>query len=147
MGQISLEQCLESSYQGQFLKGFDIEEIANRGISVGQDQRFFIPCLNDTTKFQVRANNREDLEKHLDANGLTPEDKSKIFDLFELNKMSHAEIRDKCIAIRPYMVNVFDIWSDSSMKSFTLTSVGMAIGHANLKRLVGEFASLAIWIN
>jgi len=129
------------------LKGFDIEEIANRGISVGHDQRFFIPCLNDTTKFQVRANNRESLEKYLDANGLTPDDKSKILGLFEHNKMSHAEIRDKCISIRPYMANVFDVWSDSPMKSFTLTSVGMAIGHANLKRLIGEFASLAIWIN
>lgn len=147
MGEISLEQCLESHYQGQFLKGFDIEEIANRGVSVGHDQRFFIPCLNDTTKFQVRANNRESLEKYLDANGLTPDDKSKIIGLFDLNKMSHAEIRDKCIAIRPYMAGVFDVWSDSPMKSFTLTSVGIAIGHANLKRLVGEFANLSIWIN
>ncbi|PZO18424.1 MAG: hypothetical protein DCE87_02090 [Betaproteobacteria bacterium] len=147
MGEISLEQCLEAHYQGQFLKGFEIEEISNRGISVGHDQRFFIPCLNDATKFQVRANNRDSLEKHLDANGLAQDDKSKILGLFEHNKMSHSEIRDKCIAIRPYMANVFDVWSDSPMKSFTLTSVGMAIGHANLKRLVGEFASLAIWIN
>ncbi|WP_376778330.1 LPO_1073/Vpar_1526 family protein [Stutzerimonas nitrititolerans] len=45
------------------------------------------------------------------------------------------------------MESVFDTWSDSPMKSFTMTSVGMAIGHANIKRLVGEFASLSIWIN
>jgi len=64
MGQISLEECLESSYQGLFLKGFDIEEIANRGVGVGHDQKFFVPCLNDTTKFQVRAVNREALEKN-----------------------------------------------------------------------------------
>jgi hypothetical protein len=45
------------------------------------------------------------------------------------------------------MENVFDTWSDSQMKNFTLTSVGIAIGHANIKRLVGEFANLSIWIN
>jgi hypothetical protein len=28
-----------------------------------------------------------------------------------------------------------------------LTSVGISIGHANIKRLVGEFAKLSIWIN
>jgi hypothetical protein len=27
------------------------------------------------------------------------------------------------------------------------SSVGIAIGHANIKRLVGEFANLSIWIN
>jgi hypothetical protein len=49
--------------------------------------------------------------------------------------------------LRPYMASVFEIWSNSSMKSFTLTSVGIAIGHANVKRLVGEFANLSLWIN
>jgi len=33
------------------------------------------------------------------------------------------------------------------MKKFTLTSLGIAIGHANIKRLIGEFANLSIWIN
>ncbi len=147
MGEISLEQCLETNYQGLFLKGFDEEEITKRKISIGCDQRFFIPCLNDSKKLQVRANNLETLKTYLDANELNQEDKSGILDLFSINKMSHKEIQEKCVSIRPYIKDVFDTWSNSPMKSFTLTSVGMAIGHANLKRLVGEFASLKIWIN
>lgn len=147
MGEVSLEQCLGTNYQGLFLKGFDREEIANRVISIGSDQRFFIPCLNDSTKLQVRANNSESLKKYLDANELSEDDKSKILSLFDMHKMNNFEIQEKCVSIRPYMRDVFDVWSNSPMKSFTLTSVGMAIGHANLKRLVGEFASLKIWIN
>ena len=147
MGEVSLEQCLEASYQGLFLKGFEQDEIIKRGITVGNDQRFFIPCLNDSTKIQVRANNREALEKHLDTHQLNFEDKTKILELFTINKMSHNEIKEKCISIRPYMENIFNVWANSPMKSFTLTSVGMSIGHANLKRLVGEFASLEIWIH
>lgn len=147
MGEITLESILDQTYPGQFLKGFDQSEITNREISIGLDQRFFIPCLNDPTKFQVRANNKTILEQNLAANDIKPEDRAKMVALFDVGRMSHAEIREKCISIRPFMETVFDTWSDSPMKSFTMTSVGMAIGHANIKRLVGVFASLSIWIN
>jgi hypothetical protein len=143
----SLEGILGTVYQGQFLKGFDQSEITSRAISIGVDSRFFIPCLNDETKLQVKANSKEGLEKHLDSEGVSSEDKANILALFELGKMSEAEIREKLITIRPYMAEVCEIWSNSPMQTFTLTSVGMAIGHANIKRLIGEFADLSIWIN
>jgi hypothetical protein len=143
----SLEGILGDVYQGHFIKGFDQTEIANRAISVGLDSRFFITCLNDPSKLQVRANNKEILENNLDVEGVSPEDRAKILELFDLGKMSDPEIKEKLIAIRPYMAEVFETWANSPMQTFTLTSVGMAIGHANIKRLIGEFASLAIWIN
>ncbi len=142
-----LEHILGKIYQGQFLKGFGQSEISNRAISVGLDSRFFIPCLNDPSKLQVNANSKESLEKYLDTEGVFTEDKTKILQLFDLGKMNESEIKGKVIAIRPYMTDVFEMWGNSAMQTFTLTSVGMAIGHANIKRLVGEFASLAIWIN
>lgn len=143
----NLEAILGDLYQGQFIKGFDQSEIANRAISVGLDSRFFIPCLNDSSKWQVKANSKEILEKLLDREAVAPEDRAKILELFNVGKMSEAEIKDKLIAIRPYMADVIETWSNSPMQTFTLTSVGMAIGHANIKRLIGEFASLSIWIN
>lgn len=143
----SLEGILGTVYQGLLLKGFDQSEFENHAISVGLDSRFFIKCLNDTSKLQVRANSKEILEKHLDEQKVSTEDRAKILQLFDLGKMSEPEIKEKLIEIRPYMAEVFEIWSNSPMKTFTLTSVGMAIGHANIKRLIGEFASLSIWIN
>jgi hypothetical protein len=147
LGTRELELIIGSVYQGQFLKGFDEKEVADRGISLGLDPNFFIRCLNDPSKIQVRANSKETLEKAFEAYAVTPDDRSKIGALFDVGKMSNSEIRDKCIEIRPFMSEVFDVWSDSAMKNFTLTSVGIAIGHANIKRLVGEFANLSIWIN
>lgn len=147
VGGTRLESMLGTTYQGQFLKGFDHSEILNRGIKVGPDARFFIPCLNDLSKLQVNANNKEHLEKFLDAEGVSPEDRTNIIGLFDLGKMSETEIKEKVISIRPYMAEVFETWNNSPMLTFTLTSVGMAIGHANIKRLIGEFASLSIWIN
>lgn len=147
MGKITLEDILDQTLPGHFLKGFDQSEIKNREVSIGLDQRFFTRCLNDPTKFQVRAYNKTFLEQSLAAQDIKPEDRVKIVALFDVGKMSTSEIREKCISIRPFMESVFDTWSDSPMKSFSLTSVGMAIGHANIKRLVGEFASLSMWIN
>jgi len=147
MGQIMLVAILKKIYQGMFLKGFDAAEVTQRGITIGLDQRFFMPCLNDPNKFQVRATNKEVLEKLLDANSIEQEDRVKIISLFDQKLMSDEEAINKCVSIRPYMEQVFSIWASSHMKKFTLTSVGMAIGHANIKRLVGEFSNLSIWIN
>jgi len=146
-GGISLEQILGQTYQGQFLKGFEQTEVSDRGISIGTDPRFFVPCLNDPSKIQVRANSKEILDKNLEAHAIPLEDRAKITALFDVGKMNDAEIRDKCISIRPYMSDLFECWAGSPMQNFTLTIVGIAIGHANIKRLVGEFANLSIWIN
>ena len=147
LGSINLEAILGKTYQGLFLKGFDTQKVMEKEISIGLDQRFFIPCLNDPTKTQVRASSKEILEKIFEAHAITLGDRAKIKGLFDVGKMTEKEIKEKCIEIRPYMSELFEIWSASSMKTFTLTSVGIAIGHANIKRLAGEFANLSIWIN
>lgn len=147
IGEIKLETILGKTYQGQFLHGFDAKEVEDRSLSIGLDTRLFIPCLNDPAKIQVSANSHASLDRLLAEQSVDAEDSGKIKALFDLGKMTDEEIKAKCIEIRPYMSPVFDVWSDSQMKNFTLTSVGIAIAHANIKRLVGEFANLAIWIN
>lgn len=147
MASVYLEEILGESYQGLFLKGFDPEEITKREVSIGADQNFFVPCLNDPEKLQVRAISKEILERNMEQLNVPEEDHPKILALFDLGKMSEEEIKEKCIEIRPYMAQVFDAWSSSNLSNFTLTSVGIAIGHANIKRFVGEFANLSIWIN
>lgn len=144
---IMLVEIMKRTYQGLFLNGFDPAEADQKEISISLDQRFFIPCLNDPSKFQVKATNKEALEKNFDSHSIGADDRAKIITLFDQGLMSDKEIIDKCVSIRPYMEQVFSTWAISSMANFTLTSVGIAIGHANIKRLVGEFADLSIWIN
>jgi len=144
---LKLESILGQTYQGQFIKGFDKDKITERGVTIGLNSRFFMPSLNDKSKIQVRALNKESLEKDFEKFGITPEDRAKIIRLFDEGKMNDNEIKEKSIEIRPYMARLFETWSESEMKNFWLTSVGIAIGHANIKRLVGEFANLSIWIN
>jgi hypothetical protein len=143
----SLPSVLGSVYQGLFMKGFERPEIVARGVSPGLEAAFFVPCLNDAQRIQVRGINKDNLTTGMNDHAVEEADRSKIATLFDFQKMNEQEIQDKCVAIRPYMANMFDVWAESNMKQFILTSVGIAIGHANIKRLAGEFANLAIWIN
>lgn len=142
-----LESILRQSYGGLFVTGFDKTQVDVKAVSIGLDSRFFVPCLNHESHFQVKARSQEALSKKLEEAAVSAEDRVKIMELFAIGKMSEGEIKERFISIRPYMAGVFDTWADSPMKSFRLTSVGIAIGHANVKRLVGEFADLSIWIN
>jgi hypothetical protein len=61
--------------------------------------------------------------------------------------MSADEIKKHITKERDYMETIFELWEKSSLGHFALTSVGIAIGHANVKKNVGEFTDLSIWIN
>lgn len=147
IGDRSLELILSQTYAGLFVEGFDLTEVTARSIAIEQHSNFFTPCLNNQEKLQIDAINRTILEEKLDKSSFQGSDRDKIIELFDHKKMSTQQIRDKCIQLRPYMIKVFDTWSDSLMCHFYLTSVGMAIAHANIKRHTGNFADLSIWVN
>jgi hypothetical protein len=144
---IPLEKCIGTAYEGLFYKGFSRQEVVDRGINIGPDASLFIPCLNDPSRLQVDALNQDGLDQKFTKFSIDATDREKINDLLPANRMSHAEIREKTVSIRGYMGELFDKWSGSQLQNLSLTSVGIAIGHANVKRFAGEFADLAIWIN
>lgn len=146
-GQILIEEILIQHYAGLFSKGFELAELESKNISLELHEPYLMECLNDDSKFQITANNLGVLEDMFINHNTSPTDREHLKALFKQGQMNHAEIREKCISFSPYMESVFDAWTNSAMKSFTLTSVGMAIGHANIKRLSSEFTDLSIWIN
>jgi hypothetical protein len=147
LSQIALESILLNNYRGLFQKGFEPSEPSTRGVPMALDSVFFTRCLNDPSKLQVNAVSTRDLNQAFDRESVTQDDRAKVLDLFDTGTMTEAEVRQKCVDIRPFMATLFDVWSNSPMKHFVLTSVGIAIGHANVKRLIGPFADLSIWIN
>jgi hypothetical protein len=144
---VNLAIVFRHSYTALFFKGFEEQEISNIGLTIGKDNRFFMPCINDATKFQLRAVNKDALDYEIKDKSISSEDAERLAALFNTGLMDENEIKQKVISISPYMSQIFLLWDSSDMKSFNLTSVGMAIGHANTKRLIGEFADLSIWIN
>lgn len=145
LGSQSIEKILVGNYQGLFMNGFESEEIQNSNLE--NFPELFIKCLHDESKIQVNALNKDMVENHIIKNKLDEKQSSALHRLFNKNKMPEVKIKELCIETRDYMETVFDVWQNSAMQNFTLTSVGIAIGHANIKRLTGKFSDLSIWIN
>lgn len=148
IGSISLEGIFRITFCGLFNKGFEEKRLLELGITLlASDTRFFIPCLNDVSKLQIRAVEKDSLKDELINNSVSIEDQQKIEQLFQENMMSDNEIKEKVISVSPFMESIFNAWSTTKLQNFELTSVGIAIGHANIKRFKGEFSNLSIWIN
>jgi hypothetical protein len=146
MGSISLETILLTTYKGIFTDGFEPDELTRRNIPVDLHS-FFCQCMRNPARLQVAFASDEALEKALVARQVAPEWAPIIRELFGVGLMDEARVRADIVEKRPYMQGVFDVWTSTAMKHFTLTTVGIAIGHASIKRYAGEFADLSIWIN
>jgi hypothetical protein len=143
----SLEDILWTRYQGLFDKGVDAAELSGASFYFNANQQLTGPCTLDASKIQVRAQNVDHLEKLMAAYRVSPEDAQRLRQVFGKNRLSAEEIKAKCIERIPYMQSLFDLWMSTPLHNITLTSVGIGLAHANIKRLTGEFANLSIWVN
>ncbi|OLD26412.1 MAG: hypothetical protein AUJ04_06060 [Acidobacteria bacterium 13_1_40CM_3_55_6] len=141
-----LIDTFRNDYGGLFSKGIDASEREAMQLSVTPDL-MWCRCLNDNTRLQVAALNEGVVRSKAAELKISDEDMEKLVQLHKDSLMDAKEIRERIIAARPYMNTVFEMWSDSGLGRFTLTSVGIAIGHANVKKSLGEFTNLSTWIN
>ena len=147
MGASSIGKILRQRYGGVFSKGFPVEELEKREITTPSNSPIFTQCLHDKSKIQLNAMSEEVLRAEAQRHGINEQETNKLVGLNNSSHMNDNEIREFLVNLRPYMDKVFDIWEGSFMKNMSLSSVGIAIGHANLKRHIGEFTDLSIWIN
>lgn len=138
---LPLQYRIRTGYPGLFMKGFDKEEVKARGIHMSRYSGVFIQCLHDTNNLQLAGINKKDLEGLQDK-----EEEQKLFKLFDDFQMGNNEAYEVCIKLRPYMTKAFEIWH-ADIKKFKLSSIGIAIGHANIKKKQESFSDLSIWIN
>ena len=146
-GTISLEHLFTENFRGLFSKGFELDKVSARRIDANRCQRFFCRCLNDPLRLQISALNMDVLQQMFAADSLDEHHRKQIEELYRGNPLGELEVREKCTTLRPYMKDVFHTWSNTSFNKFTLTSVGIAIAHANARRTMANVGDLAIWIN
>jgi len=60
--------------------------------------------------------------------------------------LSSREAKLYSIKAHPCMAILYDVWENSYMKNTLLTSVGIAIANANIRRVTGAQYDLSIWI-
>lgn len=147
MGEVSMHGALTQTYPGLFSTGFDQARLDGAKLSERVRSALIIPCLNDPAKFQVAALNGTALEEKLGTLKTSDEERQQLNNLLIAAPVAPGQFELMLDPVAPFFREIVRLWDSTSMRKFTLTSVGMAIGHANIKRFTGEFAPLSIWIN
>ena len=141
-----LENNLKNTYKAIFSNGFSKEEFEEKVGDFSTLSSFTMPCLHDNTKFQIRALNDLVLDERMKMHNLDEPLHPKLKQLFNTSTMNNQEVKDYIISISPSMEKIFDVWKNSVFNKLELSSVGIAIAHANYRRKTGATMDLTEWI-
>ncbi|MFD6114097.1 LPO_1073/Vpar_1526 family protein [Streptomyces yangpuensis] len=141
--QSSFGEKLSRAYPGLYTRGFDETEIKE------PHRPYVMPCLRDKSKNQVAAVYDEDLDPLLAADGVLDGHKAELKAMMSFNLMPPREVEEEISALHPNIRNLVGLWNSTQMQSCQLTGVGIAIGHANARRLLKEgfSAGIEVWVN
>lgn len=135
------------TYHGLFVKGFDEDEWKKRFPDKPELLAWaVVTCQQDSSKLQINAMNETTLNQICKQHGVTDEDLTKLKQLFSYSKMNANEVKSYMIGARPGLQKLFDVWEDSQLSKMTLTTVGIAVAHANFRRRTGQQLDLDIWV-
>jgi Cu/Ag efflux protein CusF len=141
-----LQQRLRETYKAYFSKGFTEEEFEKFVGDTSKLKNLTIPCFHSVDKLQISARDDEALEKIAKQNEVDEATIQKLKQFFNQTTMAPNDIKNLLIEALPDMAKVFTVWDSCTFKSLELTSVGIAIAHANYRRRIGETMDLSIWI-
>jgi hypothetical protein len=145
MGSVSLSKVFTINYKGIFTDGFEKSALEGHELET-ELRRYVCPAIRDANRFQVAFVSDDALDGAIKERGASDRLSTELKRLFNLGVFDEAKLRSSVLELRPYMGALFDAWEKTRMKSFELTSVGIAIGHASIKRYAGEFADLSSWV-
>ncbi|WP_312388510.1 LPO_1073/Vpar_1526 family protein [Pseudomonas sp.] len=142
----SLHGQLQHDYPGLFHRGYTDEEMSGLHLSQGLKNTCFVPCLADPSKKQFAFSKLQGLTSYLESIATPKDEVLRAVDLYKNNIISDDAVKQICIDIRPYMSELFNKFETSDASAVHLTSVGIAIAHANLKSLLPRIPDLSVWI-
>jgi hypothetical protein len=125
---------------GFFSNGFTREAAPEPWTPFLDDPEVFVPCLRDPKKLQIRARSMTEVLELSKTKGIPT-----LVTNAKTGRMQQPEIKDDMIAHLPSLEALFERWGDSGtseLASFGLTAVGIAIGHACQRKIVGEMTPL-----
>lgn len=145
-GMHPIEHLFRIGYPGLFSKGFDGERFNNEIGKISDHTALITRCLHDNDKLQINAIDQKVLDGLCEKLVIEDDRKKKITNLFNSTTMSDQEIKEYLLSVNPKLQKLFDLWQNSSISKFGLTTVGIAIAQANFRRKTGIKLDLSIWV-
>ncbi|WP_405964248.1 hypothetical protein OG713_26975 [Streptomyces sp. NBC_00723] len=145
--QRSISGMLSGSYPAFFTKGFSIDEVNDPCKELKPPA--LMPCVRDNSRLQVGAVNKEVLQKRLIPELKLEECTAELTRLMDVGLMPGNEIEDEFAELHPNLRDLVSLWGSSQISHCQPTSVGIAIGHAEVRRILGsEFNfGIEIWVS
>ena len=146
IGSVNIYEIIKNSYPGIFSKGFSKNDYEKLQIEKPLTDSLFKKDTTNGDKYFICATSYDDLDRIASMHGFNSEDKSKLNNLLKQSLMSEDDVKkvigDHC----NFMLEPMEIFNKTAISHFFLSSVGIAIAHANMKHKLGSFANLDIWI-
>lgn len=137
LGSTKLEQAFYNSAFGYFANGFTPEVAAAPWTPFLDDPEVFMTCLRDPQKLQIKARSLSEVNELAEVKNI-----STLVTHAATGRMQEADIKADLITHIPPLENLFDKWESVRLSHFELTAVGIAIGHACQRKVVGDKTQL-----
>jgi hypothetical protein len=143
---IDLAAGVLETYSGFFQTGFSRTQLDEKALPPSA-LNFVGPLGQTEDLLEVRFASAAVIDQFEKAGRLDAEGAIKLKELLTTHRKPMEEFRAQLIGELPFMQRAFDFWQAEDAGRLELSSVGLAIGHAFVKKTLGtEFASLEIWI-
>lgn len=149
----SISEIVRESYSSLFYKGFEKEKFysvfPSREQAIQFGNKILIPCLHNPELWQPKLFKQasfefDELIKEMNIEGKTVVSLQRFFGSYI---MSSQEVNFYLYEVIPEFNKINTTWFMDNMDSMKLTSVGIAIAQANLRRRFNfEFGNLAMWL-
>jgi hypothetical protein len=134
-GSCSAASALLQVWTGLWHKGVPPEELPESLAPFQRNSAVILPSLRDPAKVQPNAINAATAREVAVANGVPEGD---FVSFLQNYQMSEDEVNQDVSGRVPEWPEFISIWDEGRFKNVELTSVGIAIGHANARRVLGS---------
>lgn len=145
VGTASFGESLRSGAEGLFTRGFTMDGVPEELRNSKLRDRMFVKCLRNPEAFQVSVMANQDIPRLARELGV-PELETQLVNIAAHGLLQEHEVVDEAIAFDERIREVSETWASTSLQNLTLTSVGMAIGHAYWRRVTGGNTPLSVWL-
>jgi len=141
-----IEQIVAQHYPWVVCKGFTWEEAVQVVDSSVPLAKLLVPCFHDQSRWQLTPLYQEEFESLASEIEVEKTHVDQLWKLQSDQRLGTEDLRAFLVDRHPQIEDLINFWKETSASNMTLTSVGIAIGHANIRRKLDTSFDLGIWI-
>lgn len=145
LAEVDFGTALVSGSEGLFTRGFSVDVVPQHIRESPQFEALLVPCTRTPEHLQVAGRGDDDIPDLAEKLGV-PEWTEELTTLAKNGRMQPHEVVEEAARFEPGITAVAEAWGKRQYAGLTLTSVGIAIGHSQWKRVTGDKAPLSTWL-